>query len=184
MDAYANQLVKFPRRIVKNSEACCNERQLSSCFMVTVDPNILRNGEDITINGIDFQFHNNPQPRAFTYHTETGDEAVITYNEATGSLFGSVKTVAGKSFAIEKCHGGHVWKEFDVSTFAKSGKDDVLEPKLPNGLEVSQSQKSKNIAYDNTTVVDYSVMVYYTPQFAAITADIPGYVDQVILYPV
>ena len=105
--------------------------------MVTVDPNILRKGEDITINGLDFQFHNNPQPRAFTYHTEAGDEAVITYNEATGSLFGSVKTVAGKSFAIEKCHGGHVWKEFDVSTFAKSGKDAVLEPKLSMSMSMA-----------------------------------------------
>ena len=180
MEAYANQLVKFPRRIVKSSEACCNERQLSSCFMVTVDPNILRNGEDIIINGLDFQFHNNPQPRAFTYHTEAGDEAVITYNEATGSLFGSVKTVDGKSFAIEKCHGGHVWKEFDVSTFAKSGKDAVLEAKLPKGVNVEKSQTKNIFAYDNTTVVDYSVMVYYTPQFAAITADIPGYVEQVL----
>lgn len=33
---------------------------------------------------------------------------------------------------------------------------------------------------DNTTIVTYSVMFYYTPEFAAITPNIPDFIDQVI----
>ena len=33
---------------------------------------------------------------------------------------------------------------------------------------------------DRTTIVTYSVMFYYTPEFKAVTADIDGYIDQVI----
>merc|ERR1719450_1849589 len=33
---------------------------------------------------------------------------------------------------------------------------------------------------DTTTHVTYSVMIYYTPSFAAVTADIPGFVDQAL----
>merc|ERR1719228_2431066 len=35
-------------------------------------------------------------------------------------------------------------------------------------------------ADDTTTIVTYTVKVYYTPQFKAATADIDGYVDQLI----
>ena len=35
-------------------------------------------------------------------------------------------------------------------------------------------------AKDVTTVATYSIMFYYTPEFAAITEDIPGFIDQVI----
>ena len=167
--------------MAKSTEACCRERQLSSCFAVTIDPSILDSEQEININGLEFQFLNRVQPRGFTYHTDAGDEAVITYNQATKAMFGSVKTVDGKSYAIEKCHEGHVWKEFNMETFVAAGKDAVLEaPALPKGVKVENSQHKVDIAYDNTTVVDYSVMVHYTPQFAAITADIPGYVDQVL----
>ena len=46
-----------------------------------------------------------------------------------------------------------------------------------NGLE---APLIKNLppAVDNTSSVEYSVMFYYTPEFASITTDIPGYVDQ------
>ena len=33
---------------------------------------------------------------------------------------------------------------------------------------------------DTRTIVTYTVKVYYTPQFAATTADIDGFIDQVI----
>ena len=33
---------------------------------------------------------------------------------------------------------------------------------------------------DTTTIVTYTVKVYYTPQFEAHTSDIKGFVDQVV----
>ena len=49
------------------------------------------------------------------------------YNKKSGNIFGSLTTHDGKSFAIEKCHHGHVWKEFDVSSF----KEDIRIHRVP-----------------------------------------------------
>merc|ERR1712110_356418 len=92
-------------------ESCCNEDNLLTCERVKVNPDMLLEGlDDITINGISFTFSNDIEPHGLVYKTEAGDEAVITYNEDTGNMFGSVKTSDGRSFAIEKCAGGHIFK--------------------------------------------------------------------------
>ena len=41
-------------------------------------------------------------------------------------------------------------------------------------------QSPADATVDNTTVVTFSLMFYYTPEFEAITADIEGFVDQII----
>ena len=46
-------------------------------------------------------------------------------------------------------------------------------------FDLGQSQESADFS-DNKTVVTYSVQFYYTPQFAAITPDIPGFIDLVV----
>ena len=74
---------------------------------------------DLTILGIRFTFSNLIEPYGFVYKTGAGDEAVITYREVTGNMFGSIKTTNGKSFAIERCHGGHVVKEYDVASLGE-----------------------------------------------------------------
>ena len=98
-----------------------------------------------------------------------GDEAVISYNEETGNMFGTLKMASGSSFAMEKCDNGHVWKEFDVSTF-------IPDKAIKIG---NSTQKSVRTVTDNTTIVTYSVMFYFTADFASVTSDISGYVDQV-----
>ena len=112
--------------------------------------------------------------------TAEGDEAVISYNEASGNVFGSMKTHDGKSYALEKCHLGHVWKEFDVASF---GPDESIQRQTIPSLHQTVSHETPAPAPredDNSTMVTYSVMFYFTPQFAAVTADIPGFIDQVI----
>ena len=108
--------IPVPKNI--QPERCCNEDNLLTCERVNVNPSMLLEGlDDITINGISFTFSNDIEPHGLVYKTEAGDEAVITYNEDTGNMFGSVKTSDGRSFAIEKCAGGHVVKEYDVASF-------------------------------------------------------------------
>ena len=49
-------------------------------------------------------------------------------------MFANLMTADGKSFALEKCSGGHVWKEFDVGSF---------KPEYP--IELELTKKSKNM---------------------------------------
>ena len=100
---------------------------------------------------------------------------MITYSQNTGNIFGSFKTNGGKSFSLEKCQNGYVWKEYEVGTFG----EDVVQ-QIPSSEDLSKLKSVDAGARDSTTVVTYSVQFYYTPQFAAITSDIPGYIDQVI----
>ena len=47
-------------------------------------------------------------------------------------------------------------------------------------LSPLQAEGLQRALTDNTTTVSYSVMFYYTRDFAKITADIAGYVDQLL----
>ena len=111
-------VTRIPARKNLQPERCCNEDNLLTCERVNVNAAMLVEGlDDITINGISFTFSNDIEPHGLVYKNEAGDEAVITFNEDTGNMFGSVKTSDGRSFAIEKCAGGHVIKEYDVASF-------------------------------------------------------------------
>ena len=63
-----------------------------------------------------------------------------------------------RSFAIEKCHDGHVWKEFNVSKFRE---DATIDP----GVNVTFSIEKEG---NRQSIATYSVMFYYTPQFKAV----------------
>merc|ERR1719422_1325397 len=167
-----------PRHGSRSSERCCDSKNIKSCENVAIDSSISKSfdtHEDLFIEGKVFSFSNKIEPNGFTYKTEEGDETVITLNQKTGNMFANLMTADGKSFALEKCSGGHVWKEFDVGSF---------KPEYP--IELELTKKSRNMmkntqdAKDVTTVATYSIMFYYTPEFAAITEDIPGFIDQVI----
>ena len=112
----ANELV-IPVARGGRSEKCCTEGQLLVCQDIEINPQLLIRNGDINILGIHFTFSNDIEPHGLVYKTEAGDEAVITYSEVTGNMFGSIKTREGRSYAIEKCEGGHVVKEYDVASF-------------------------------------------------------------------
>jgi len=87
-----------------------------------------------------------------------------------------VMTSNGKSFVLEFCGtDGHVWKELDVENFNENddevkGNDTIIMPELQRDIE-----------QDSTTMVTYSIKFYYTPEFAATTPDIEGFIDEVIM---
>merc|ERR1712223_833696 len=101
----------------RSVEACCNDDNLLLCSEISVDPSLLLSGEDINILGADLVFDSTVEPHGFVYHNSLGDEAVITYNNKTGNMFGTLSTHDDKSYFIEKCHHGHVIKEYDLSSF-------------------------------------------------------------------
>ena len=142
-----------------------------------VDPGILDRKEDILLVDVVLSFKSTVPPNGYVYQSPAGDEAVITFNEKTGNMFGSFETSTGRSFSLEKCSSGHTWKEFNVTSF----KDDFA---VELGDQEVDSRKmaalKKAGTKDTTTPATYSVMFYYTADFEAITPDIHGYIDQVL----
>merc|ERR1712123_199639 len=87
-----------------SGEVCCRDEDLLSCQVVKVDPSLLISKEDILLpGGVVVSFKNHVRPNGYHYANSDGDEATITYNQASGNMFGVLVTAAGKSFAIEKC---------------------------------------------------------------------------------
>ena len=86
-------------------------------------------------------------------------------------MFGNLKTHNDKSNAIEKCHHGHVIKEYDMASF----KENHIEKSLAPVVEMVAHRME-----DTTTIVSYSIMFYYTQDFEDTTADIEGFIEQVV----
>ena len=120
-----DELLIFSESDGGSSEECCHDGNVLTCSNVNVNPGLL--GEDLSINGVVLSFTNEVPPHGFAYSSEAGDTAVLSYNEDNGVMFGSLHTKDGKAFSLEKCHDGHVWKEYDVSSFPEED-DAVLAP--------------------------------------------------------
>ena len=152
-------LIRFPEGDSKSPEVCCNDKNMMNCLTATVDPELLFDRKDISIVDIDLAFHSTIQPNGFVYKNSAGDEAVITYNQNTGNMFGSFKTHQDKSYAIEKCHYGYVWKEFNVSSFGEDVVERISFPDIPGIKKLVEAGVA-----DTTTPVTYSVMFYVRPR--------------------
>ena len=126
-----------------------------NCLSAAVDPELLLSKEDISILDTDLAFHSTIQPNGFVYKNSAGDEAVITFNQDTDNMFGSFKTHQDKSYAIEKCHHGYVWKEFNVTSFGEDVVQKISVPDIPRMKKLVEAG-----AADTTTQVTYSVMFY------------------------
>ena len=85
-------------------------------------------------------------------------------------MFATMKKIDGSSYSLEKCANFHVWKEFDVDTFQPDRAIEIANP----------TNNAIKTVHDSTTIVTYTVMFYYTADFASVTSDIPGFIDQVI----
>ena len=79
-----------------------------------------------------------------------------------------------------------MWIEFDFESESLEGKaDDSLDKLLPE--EVTRKRRSTRYQElvekgkaDNTTMATYSIMIYYTQEFADITEDVIGQVEHTI----
>ena len=148
-------LVRIPKGQTRSTEVCCNDKNLRNCLSAAVNPDLLVTKEDISILDIDLEFHSTIQPNGLVYKNSNGDEAVVTYNQKTGNMFGSFKTHQDKSYAIEKCHHGYVWKEFNVTSFGDDVVEKISVPDIPRMKKFVEAG-----AADTTTPVTYSVMFY------------------------
>ena len=250
----SKELFSIPQVNSRSAEPCCDKNTIS-CYDVEVDTESLHTEDGILINGMALEFSNLVPPHGYVYKTVLGDEAVISYNEETGNVFGTLKTHDGKSFALEKCGNNYIFEEFDLNTFAANDLPKEAEEFIPADLNsmtynsrvgsynssigtynsslgtnnssmgthnfsfrtfnssfgtynssfgtynssfgtynssigtynfsVGASNSSfesnnSSIEMNRNEIVTYSVMIYYTAEFAATTPNIRDFVDQVI----
>merc|ERR1719228_867576 len=159
--------------------ACCKEKYVLSCHHISVNAeNLGTQYLHLTSSlneTVEFQGMVGDSDHSYHYQNEKID-MVMTYNAARGSLHGHATDDSnGASYVIEYCRNNgsyiHVLKQMDV--------DNMAEDSMPD-----QNTDVADMNYDDiedmTSIVTFTVKVYYTPQFKAATADIDGWLDQVI----
>ena len=156
----SKSFVRFPKGNTRSTEACCNDENLDNCLSLEVNPQPVLDKENISIHidhihiDIDLHFHSTVEPNGFVYKNSAGDEAVITYNRKTANMFATFKT-KDKSYAIEKCHRGYVWKEFNLRSFGDDVVERIIVPDIPGMKKLVEAGQA-----DTTTQATYSVMFY------------------------
>ena len=164
-----DDILEFPSDTNRNIEKCCNDESLLSCKEVKIHvENFLK--DEIKFYGKTLQFSNESPPYGRDYKDSQGDEVSISYNKKSGSFFANFDSVDGKIYEVEKCHNSHVFKEIDVKN---------LKPAMPKLVLNARAQIQERNApiSDNSTIVTYSMMFYYTKEFAEVTADVEGFID-------
>ena len=131
----------------QDSPSCCRSSLILSCDRAKVDASSFQNQEPLMLPGTKhiFTFTNIIQPNGQHYKTKAGDEATITLNPSTGSMFGTMKT-GNRAFSLEHCDAGHVWVEYNVDKF----KDGDMEH--PEESKDATEDGNPPPAIDNTTM--------------------------------
>ena len=165
-----------------SDEVCCQNSKLKTCKKAAVNPSLLGSKKLTLPGGASATFLNKvgDNPNAYHYGGNEAD-VIITFNPQTRGMHGHAMMSDGKSFSLEYCGKQvHVWKEIDVANLEESESVD-LEDEI-NTVRAQRAHKKlvRQGRADNVTKATYSIKFYYTPQFAAATPDIEGYLDQVI----
>ena len=84
---------------------------------------MLTSQQNLNILGTVLNFANRVEPYGYAYKNSWLDEAVLTYNKKTDTMFGSIH-IQGRDYEVEKCRDGHVMKQRKHVTM----KDDVVRP--------------------------------------------------------
>ena len=134
----ARDLISVRSPLTRSLEPCCDHTHVLSCVEVEVDPEVLLNEDDISINNVTLLFSNFIPPHAATYKTAAGDEAVISYNAETGSITGTLHTADGHAFALEKCGNSYSFEEFDIDSFPEDNSIVEYGPLPPMAIGKSE----------------------------------------------
>merc|ERR1711962_738136 len=137
--------------------------------------------------GTELAFSDRLEPHGWLYEGTDGEEAVITYSQTTGNMFGSFTDAEGKSYSIERCHAGHVIKMNDenvtssVKLLADWREEFENRENITSGHDYSaQGLSSGGRHQDDNEIVEYSIMFYYTPELERMKQDMEGMIDHLI----
>merc|ERR1712112_179533 len=165
--------------------AACHSEDILSCTVVQInfsalDEQSLSLPGDCTVTFVD-----SPQEDSFYFESEDGTEATFARGKSN-NLIGNVLYSDGRDFTLEPCRafkGCHVWMEEDETHWVEEDSVPETDEERKNAKVNDRQATSALIQQgrdDSTTVVTYSVMFYYTPEFASITDDIPLLVSLMI----
>merc|ERR1719479_475411 len=159
----------------------CRQDTVMSCDLVQIDVASLHNST-LDFRGTTLNFLDQPGKNTFTFSSEDGDEATFTVDTDLGTVWGHAQLADGRDFIIEpnldNCAGCHVVIEENQDAFPH----DLAEtPPPPSGEETRSNAALLDMGKnDQTTLVTYSIMLYYTPEVKADVDDIRLMADQVI----
>ena len=162
----------------------CQSPEILTCTVAMVNwDSIITNNTIVLPTGAILTMHNKTRVRGditAVYGNTEGDRAVLTYHLNT--MYGSVETSSGQEFRIETIENTNnvIWAEIDPMMMEDD--DDVLdeeplEPELPHMRTEELLAKGR---VDITTMVEYTVSVYYTAGFRKTTADPDTFINQMI----
>ena len=162
--------------LVKDQVGCCQGKSILSCRQTLIDTSVLG---DLHLyiqpleSTLTFQKTIGTNNNAYHYANKEVD-LVLTHNTEMNTVHGHATLADGRSFIIEYCGDSiHALIELDIHSL---GEDiGVYDVDVETSLELSNILES-----DDDTIVTYSVKIYYTEDFESQTADIDGYIDQVI----
>ena len=163
----------------------CKDTDLLSCTPASVDLSRLDHSSVLLPEGLLLEkkksFHDGMTSFAM-FSDDFDNEAFFSYRNER--VMGKVRMNDRSMFFIEPCNnweGCHVWKKISQDTFVDETHEvSVDEEKL------SQSQLERNAELINKgktedkAVAEYTLMLYYTRDFAAHTDDIELFMDTLI----
>merc|ERR1712180_536408 len=168
-----------------NDIKSCQSEVIKSCSVVEVNFDAL---EEKVVNlpgDFSLTFLDALGEGSYTFSDITGTEATFTSGQdMNGDLhaIGNVNFGDGRDFMLEPCSdfpGCHVWMETDRSKL-KIDPEPVMEVSNTKTRDAERTALVAMGRQDTTTVVTYSVMFWYTKEFADVTPDIPLFISQVI----
>merc|ERR1712200_253972 len=155
--------------------ACCQDDLILSCDQINVDVTAV-GSDELELASLDqvVKLKGMIGENGWSYGNEDLD-VILSYNDAKGSLYGHINDITnGASHVIEYCDDLiHVIKRVDVDNL---GEDFVVD----NVDERNETDALRDEVADFTTIVTYTVKVYYTPHFERITPDVDGYINLLI----
>merc|ERR1712226_634215 len=164
----------------------CHQDTAMSCDLVQIDIASLHNST-LDFRGTTLNFLDQPGKNTFTFSSEDGDEATFTVDTELGAVWGHAQLADGRDFIIEpnldNCKGCHVVIEENEEAFPEDHA--VVFPEdaeTRSNLEWTRTASDllEMGKTDRTTVVTYSIKLYYTPEVRDSVPDIRTMADQVI----
>ena len=167
--------------------AACSDRIVLTCKVVSVDPEALKEATLSLPGWLELVREDEPSVHAVTFTDHSGAEATFSYNGH--GVSGEIETDEGAMFFLEPCpefQGCHVLVEVDMEELHK--EEEAEEPMYLKGERALMYPEMRALSAlqqrginDPTTMVTYTIKVYYTTDFLKSTPkeDIPTFVDNV-----
>jgi hypothetical protein len=165
----------------------CEEDTVISCTLVHIDLDCLNN-DTLVFNDTTLTFLDQPGNDSFTFSSEEGDEATFTLDEEIGAVWGHVELADTRDFIIEPldldtCPGCHVLVEEDRSAFPldhKVAPPEFAEMRSDSAWARKVGDLIKKGKTDKTTMVTYTIKIYYTPEVRKSVKNIATMVENVV----